>query len=907
MMGKQHSNLITMLQFLLLAGFVNADFISTTDCGGKLTSSKGVFISPNYAAGGPYDSNTECTWFATIPDGMFLVFDEFYLDGSGDKIVVEDEDGIIGTYLGIQHNFIIQTLSGKLNITFTSGNDSRSGLSRKFKGAVQEECKTIFSLDTPFGYISTPILKNQNESQSFVCTWLVSSPLKLGSILSFDNANFTDTAATVMVYEGISEGGLLLAKFSESNPVHAVVTNTNQMLIELTYHVASPPVITGLFRTTTGECTKVVKLTTNGEPTTISSIGYPKQYLNDLNCWWLVEADDNCMLVVQVKDVNLSDDEDSLVFYSAASRSSEYLAELSGLSLELPVLVTDSNMMLVSFTSSDMGITGGFSFDIFAQDIGGVIRPSESEVINITLQENNRIFHLVQTDGLLQPVVTQLPQGNYPNNGNISVKFYQDSTTTNDPLVSQTPEDGIVPVIFSNTRTMLIIATGFDELVNGSLTMQVTAVKSGTHLYSRNVMGASFSGDAKENYWIVNPKTTQVKDSTSMIELTFQDLPVSGVPQVTIGQGLSTNTSHNIASFSGSTKELSLHIPLADPVLIKFESDEPLPFFASYHIIDSCSEMVDSSMGYGSITSLHFPSAYPLNSVCDQTLKAKSANQKTYLTFDILKLAQSHSVQITEVAKGGFNAMYKAGDLPNDIVLSTSNFKVTLNSEMKMPITNAATDQGYKIDFTVLDCGGNLTATKGKMSSPGFPKKASASVTCVWIVTVPLKVKGSKALPSTAVLQVNGTQLKGQTKSNYIEIYDGPSVRSALVNTSTMTSEKATFESRGQSIIVKYVNGKGQTGFPFEISYSTHDCTADEVCHNGICLHEDWRCDGIDQCGDSTDEQNCDTGLVTKKTLGWSIFGGMLATVVLIVVMTIVYIKYKQRKNNYGRLETINT
>ncbi|XP_033099147.1 low-density lipoprotein receptor-related protein 12-like [Anneissia japonica] len=197
-----------------------------------------------------------------------------------------------------------------------------------------------------------------------------------------------------------------------------------------------------------------------------------------------------------------------------------------------------------------------------------------------------------------------------------------------------------------------------------------------------------------------------------------------------------------------------------------------------------------------------------------------------------------------------------------------------------------------------------MTADKGKFSSPGFPKNSRASVTCIWIVTVP-KPKGS-ILPSIVVLNVNGTQLKGQTKSNYIEIYDGPNVRSPLVNISTFKSEKTTFESRSQNIVIKYVNGKNK-GFPFQMSYSTHNCSSNELCNNGICLHESWRCDGIDQCGDNTDEQNCNSGLVTKKTLGWSVFGGMLA-VVVVVVLAIVFLRYKRGKS-YGRLDdsTINT
>jgi hypothetical protein len=44
------------------------------------------------------------------------------------------------------------------------------------------------------------------------------------------------------------------------------------------------------------------------------------------------------------------------------------------------------------------------------------------------------------------------------------------------------------------------------------------------------------------------------------------------------------------------------------------------------------------------------------------------------------------------------------------------------------------------------------------------------------------------------------------------------------------------------------------------------ECTKDNQCANGKCLLPSWRCDGVDQCGDMTDEKDCTK--VTSKYIG---------------------------------------
>ncbi|KAK1787417.1 hypothetical protein P4O66_002903 [Electrophorus voltai] len=164
---------------------------------------------------------------------------------------------------------------------------------------------------------------------------------------------------------------------------------------------------------------------------------------------------------------------------------------------------------------------------------------------------------------------------------------------------------------------------------------------------------------------------------------------------------------------------------------------------------------------------------------------------------------------------------------------------------------------GFKAEYSQVpvesqECGGKLMGFYGTFKSPGFPSHYPPQTQCVWEIEVPegkyIKVKFSKLSirePGQSprdcykdYLEVNKYRMCGELPAN--KVHFSKTNRISVIFYSDM------------SYVDKGFSAEFEAVEPSEI------CKESDIkCKNGFCKPKYWRCDGVNDCGDNTDEENC--------------------------------------------------
>ncbi|XP_062994966.1 suppressor of tumorigenicity 14 protein [Elgaria multicarinata webbii] len=161
---------------------------------------------------------------------------------------------------------------------------------------------------------------------------------------------------------------------------------------------------------------------------------------------------------------------------------------------------------------------------------------------------------------------------------------------------------------------------------------------------------------------------------------------------------------------------------------------------------------------------------------------------------------------------------------------------------------------GFKAEFFQMPkmkaCGGFLTGTSGKFSSPYYPGHYPADMDCIWNIQVP-KENNVKVRFNEFFLVEDGVPVGSCTK-DYVKInnekYCGQ--RNNLVVSSQTNQISVLFHSDFSLV---------DSGFTAEfLSYDSNDpCPGRFTCPSGNCIDKSRLCDGWLDCSDGADERNC--------------------------------------------------
>ncbi|XP_059189470.1 ST14 transmembrane serine protease matriptase b [Centropristis striata] len=256
----------------------------------------------------------------------------------------------------------------------------------------------------------------------------------------------------------------------------------------------------------------------------------------------------------------------------------------------------------------------------------------------------------------------------------------------------------------------------------------------------------------------------------------------------------------------------------------------------------------------GIVQSPGFPdSSYPPNVYLQWRLRADPGH-RVRLDFHTLILeddCQQDFIQIYDsLAPIEHRFMTEQCGYPHDSLSFLSSGNVMLltlitSEEKNFPGFRANYSQ---IPQTQQECGGTLRGDRGSFSSPFFPSNYPPKTKCVW------NIEASKE--KFLKVQFNKFSLgnySSECRGDYVEVNGkrmcGSKPKSTVV-TSRSNTMTITFNSDSSHV------DQGFTA-EYEAYVPTNPCPGRFQCSNNLCINKTLQCDGWNDCGDASDEDNC--------------------------------------------------
>ncbi|XP_041038565.1 suppressor of tumorigenicity 14 protein homolog, partial [Carcharodon carcharias] len=163
--------------------------------------------------------------------------------------------------------------------------------------------------------------------------------------------------------------------------------------------------------------------------------------------------------------------------------------------------------------------------------------------------------------------------------------------------------------------------------------------------------------------------------------------------------------------------------------------------------------------------------------------------------------------------------------------------------------------KGFSANFSqrekLKECGGTLTKLAGNISTPYYPTFYPPNIDCTWTIKVPSQLK--IRLRFEMIRMEEPGVRHGDCIKDYLEV-DGERYCGdhSLI---TLRIERSEVDVRFHSD--ESHTDKGFTGF-YQAYDPSNPCPGEFACKSGLCISSSLRCDGWNDCGDLSDELQCE-------------------------------------------------
>ncbi|XP_029110994.1 cubilin [Scleropages formosus] len=812
--GSQVPHPVTSFSNALVVNFISDGYsadkgfratyaASTSACGGSLHMESGAFNSPNYPDA--YPPNIECVWTIISSPGnrlqlSFIMFQLQETNGcNSDFLEVREGNStgfLVGRFCGSSLPSNYTSLIGHvLWIKFVSDSSvSGAGFRATFAHLYGNDITgTKGRIASPLWPRSYPHNADYRWTVTVAAGYYIhvrflDMDIEDLSNCYYDQLKLFDGPDVHSFPLGVFCGLALPQPVRSSSSALTVefrsdsVVDGRGFLLEWTAVESSGPLPT----IAPGACGGA--LMPGDTPMFLFSPGWPNDYAPNLDCTWVIRSPDSTvelnLLSLDIED-EASCSYDSLVVRDGETNLSPLLATVCGHRPQGPFHTTRDAMFL-RFTSD--GTISGKGFNAsYAKGCGGLIHTDRGVISSPRYPESYKpnldcSWHVMVTPGSRVSVTFQSP---------FQVEGYGTTCSTGDHLQLRNGPDAsspplgdrlcgsTTPSVMQTTDNHLHVHFVSDSSNEGhgfKLTFEAHSQACGgaVELRDSDPPGFITSPNYPDNYptnidciWVItvpNGESIQIdfmdefyiEESTNCIwdYLELRDGAASDDPQ--------------IARLCGHQKPTSQR-STGTVMRLRFRTDHSITHkgFKVQYSIATCGGTYTGQSGV--LHSPGFPdSNYPDGSSCEWYLEGPTGHYLT-LTFTALELQRSGGcgadyVELREYnASGRLLGRHCGNSLPAPVDTADSFAYVKFISDGS---NNAP---GFSLSFTasIEECGGDLNAASGTISSPNYPNLYPHNRVCQWRITVP---------PGRRVtLTINDLRLESQggCPYDYVAVYNG--------------------------------------------------------------------------------------------------------------------------------------
>ncbi|XP_015441120.1 cubilin isoform X1 [Pteropus alecto] len=744
---------------------------SFTDCGGIQTGESGAISSPKYPAS--YDSLTHCSWLLEVPQGhtITLTFSDFDIESHSacawDSVTVRNGGSpgspIIGQYCGSSNPGPIMSGSHQLVVIFNSDYSVQNGGFYASWSTHTLGCGGILHSDN--GTIRSPHWP-QNFPENSRCSWTVITHESNHLEVSFDN-NFLIPSGDgqcensfVKVWAGTEEADKALLATSCGNVAPAAIITPRNAFTAVFQSQEAPA--QGFSASFVSRCGSTFTKPSGY----IISPNYPKQYDNNMNCTYVIEANSLALILLTFVSFHLEArstvtggcDNDGVHIIRGHSVASTPFATVCGDEILSPLTI--SGPVLLNFYSNSHTTDLGFKFSYRITFCGGLFHFSTGIIRSPSYSYSDYpsnmhcLYNITVSDDkviLLKFIDFDVVPSSFCSQDYLAV---YDGSSISDPLLGKFCGSKLPPIVKSSNNSMHLVfkTDSFQEARGWKISFRQTLGPRqgcGGYLTGSNYTFASPDSDSDGRYdkylnciwFIIAPVNKQIKltfntfalESASIFQRCIYDY-------VKIYDGDSEKA--NLAgTFCGSTVPAPF-LSSGNFLTVQFVSDvtvEREGFNATYTIVDmTCGGTYNATWSPQNISSPISSHPDVPFSTCTWVFEALPHHQVEISVW----MLQLHSqdchqnyLEFQDSPQDNRNPGTRFCGRNASAVPTFYSSTRTAIAFFKSEVFNENSRVGFT--YQIADCNRAYNKAFGNLKSPGWPDNYNNNLDCTVTLTAP--------------------------------------------------------------------------------------------------------------------------------------------------------------------------